>query len=311
MIKGTYLSADSKTDVAYYVFEPKDKENIKGVVQVSHGMQDYILRYKHLIEFLNEQGYVVCGNDALGHGYTTKEQCDKGFFAEKNGYKLVLSDLYTMTKIAKKMYKDVPHVLLGHSMGSFFARYYAYMFPNELDGRILCGTSGKVAGTGFAIKLLGVIKIFKGAKSPCKLAEKIMTGKYFKYVDNVETGKEWVTSDPERLKAYENDNIRGYQFKVGGYIDMLKVLRFVNSKKWARGINKKLPIALYSGSHDPVGDYGKGVNWVYGLLETQKVEDIYLKLYPKARHELHNEQTKIRNEFLTDVAMWLEDKLEK
>ena len=311
MIKGTYLSADNKTDVAYYVFEPKDKENIKGVVQVSHGMQDYILRYKHLIEFLNEQGYVVCGNDALGHGYTTKEQCDKGFFAEKNGYKLVLSDLYTMTKIAKKMYKDVPHVLLGHSMGSFFARYYAYMFPNELDGLILCGTSGKVAGTGFAIKLLGVIKTFKGAKSPCKLAEKIMTGKYFKYVDNVETGKEWVTSDPERLKAYENDNIRGYQFKVGGYIDMLKVLRFVNSKKWARGINKKLPIALYSGAHDPVGDYGKGVNWVYGLLERQKIEDIYLKLYPKARHELHNEQTKIRNEFLTDVTMWLEDKLQK
>lgn len=305
MIEGTYLSADGKTDVAYYIFDPKVKMMPRGIVQITHGMQDYILRYKELIEHLNNNGYIVCGNDDLGHGKTSKSAKTDGFFDYKNGNKKVLADIYTLTKIVKDKYGNIPYFLIGHSMGSFFARYYAYMYGEELSGLVLLGTSGKVIGTGFAIKLLSLLKTFKGKDKECAMLENIMLKKYYKYIDHVQTGKEWVTSDNEKLIEYENDPRCSFKFKIATYQDMLKTLKFVNSKKWARGIDKNLPIAIYSGSHDPVGDYGKGVSWVYGLLETQKVKNLQLKLYPKARHELHNETESIRQEFLNDIVIWL------
>ena len=311
MIRGTFLSADDKTDIQYFIFEPKIRIKPKGIVQITHGMQDYILRYMDMITFLNNQGYIVCGNDDLGHGYTAKNDDDKGFFDYKNGYKKVLADIYTMTKLAKKKYGDLPYFLIGHSMGSFFARYYAYIFPQELDGLILLGTSGKVVGTGFGIKLLSLLKFFKGEKAECPTMENLVVKNYYKYIDNVKTGKEWVTSNSEKLQEYENDPRSNFKFKTSAYQDMLKVLKFVNTKKWARGIDKKLPVAIYSGSHDPVGNYGKGVLWVYGLLESQKLESVVVKLYPKARHELHNEKENIKTEFCEDVKNWLNENVEK
>jgi len=41
-MEGRFLSADNRTQVKYYIFEPKGE--IKGVVQISHGMQDNILK---------------------------------------------------------------------------------------------------------------------------------------------------------------------------------------------------------------------------------------------------------------------------
>ena len=84
MIEETYLSADGKTDVVYYIFEPKVKIVPRGIVQIAHGMQDYVLRYNELILFLNNNGYIVCGNDDLGHGKTSKSPQTDGFFDFKN-----------------------------------------------------------------------------------------------------------------------------------------------------------------------------------------------------------------------------------
>ena len=90
---------------------------------------------------------------------------------------------------------------------------------------------------------------------------------------------------------------------------MPKVLNFVSSNKWYKGIDKDLPILLAAGSHDPVGQYGKGVAEVYSKLEKQKVLDIQLKLYAKARHELHNEQPEITDEFMKDTLKWLDERI--
>lgn len=308
MEKGYFLSSDGKTNVAYYFFGDI-KQEPKAIVQISHGMQGHIFRYIDLIEFLNKNGIVVCGNDHLGHGQTSKGTGNDGYFAKKNGYKFVTKDLYTMTSIAKDKYPNVPYFLLGHSMGSFFARYYAYLFPNELNGLIICGTAGKVPGTSFGIKLLSFIKFFKGDRSHCELAKKIMLKNYYKYIEKNETGKEWVTSDKTKLKECELDERCNFNFTASAYKDMLTVLKFVNTNKWAKGINKNLPILLASGAKDAVGDYGKGVCEVYSKLEKQKLNDLQMKLYAKAYHELHNEIPEIKNEFFDDVLNWTNDKI--
>lgn len=309
MEKGHFISSDGKSEIAYYIYNDIAQTKPKAVLQISHGMQDYIFRYGDLIKFLNKNGIVVCGNDDLGHGYTSYNKQLDGYFAKKNGYKFVVKDLYTMTKIAKDKYKDVPYFLLGHSMGSFFARYYAYLYPNELSGLILCGTSGKVFGTSFGIALLSLVKMFKGEKSYCKTMENMMLKKYFKYIKTIKTKREWVTSDEQKLSEYENDERCNFRFTASAYKDMLTVLKFVNTKKWAKGINKQMPIAIYSGSLDPVGNYGKSVCEVYKLLEKQKISSLKLKLFEGAYHELHNEKNEIKQEFFNDLIVWLNNKI--
>ena len=87
--KSTFLSHDGITDVAYYVFSPKNAVP-KAVIQLSHGMCEYIERYEKegFVSRLAEVGIVVCGNDHLGHGPSVSDE-KLGFFTETevvNGY---------------------------------------------------------------------------------------------------------------------------------------------------------------------------------------------------------------------------------
>jgi len=307
MEQSTFLSADNKTDVVYYIFD--DVKQPKAILQISHGMQEHILRYGDLIKFLNKKGIIVCGNDDLGHGQTSKSSETDGHFADKDGAKYVLQDLHTTTLLVKQKYPKLPYFLLGHSMGSFYARNYAYVYPNEVSGLILCGTSGKVAGTNFAIMLLSFMKTIGGKKGKFRFLEDIMLKSYFKYIDNVKTRREWVSRNEEKMAEYMADPKCQFKFTVSAYQDMLKTLKFVNTEKWAKGIDCELPILLCSGSKDPVGNYGKGVCNVYKLLEKQNIKDLQIKLYSDARHELQNELKETQNEFFEDINNWITQRI--
>ena len=41
------------------------------ILQVTHGMAEYWMRYEGYAAFMAQHGYVVCGNDHLGHGATS------------------------------------------------------------------------------------------------------------------------------------------------------------------------------------------------------------------------------------------------
>ena len=308
MQTNTFISADGKTNIYYYIFKPNGSP--RAVVQITHGMMDHILRYNDLIKRLNDEGVVVCGCDDLGHGETGNNS-RYGFFAKRNGPKYILEDLHTMTKIIKKEYSELPFFLIGHSMGSFFARLYAYKYSNELNGLMLLGTSGRVAGTNFALLLLDFLILFKGKEGYANKIEKLSTKTYYKYVDNVETGREWVTSNPEKFQEYLNDPKCGFRFTLGAYKDMISTLKFVSSNKWFKRLNKELPVFLASGVCDPVGQYGAGVAEVFKRLEKTNHVNLQLKLYEDARHELHNEIPLIANEFFNDVLAWINHQIEQ
>lgn len=305
-----FLSSDGKTKVAYYVYENKDVKP-KAVLQISHGMQEHLTRYTCLAEFLNRYGIVVCGNDHLGHGRTSASAETDGFFAERHGADYVLQDLHKMTLIAKKRYPNLPYFLMGHSMGSFFARLYASTYQNELDGLILCGTSGKVKGTNLGLLILDCLKLFKGKKAHSSLAEKIMCGTYFKYIPNKQSNFDWVTSNKEEMDNYLKNDRCQIRFTVSAYHDMVKTLKKVNSRSWAKKINKDLPIILLSGAQDPVGQYGKGVCQVYSMLEKQKVKHLDLRLYSNARHEPHNEKEPTKTEFYNDLHSFIDEHIKQ
>ncbi|MBQ7884705.1 MAG: alpha/beta fold hydrolase [Clostridia bacterium] len=303
-----FLSSDGMTQVAYYFFDDGITKP-KAVVQIAHGMQEHMLRYKDLAKELNKHGIVVCGNDHLGHGKTSTGAQTDGFFASKKGAEYVLKDLHHMTQIAKQNYAGVPLFMLGHSMGSFFARYYAGEYTNELNGLILCGTSGRVTGTNLALCMLSCMKCFKGKKSHSKFADYLMTNSYFKYIPDPVYKMEWITSEPDALEKYIQDERCKIKFTVGAYYDMVSTLKKVNQKSWVKRYNKNLPILLVAGAQDPVGQYGKGVCEVYSLFENQGMQNLDLRLYANARHEPFNEKEPTKSLFYNDIIQWLNNQM--
>ena len=117
----SFPSSDGKNTVRGYIYTPKNV-TARGVVQLSHGMIDYVGRYEALADYLTSKGYIFAGNDHLGHGATAASPEDLGFFAERDGYKYVIEDLYRMNKLLRDTFPALPLVLMGHSMGSFIAR---------------------------------------------------------------------------------------------------------------------------------------------------------------------------------------------
>ena len=87
-------------------------------------MVEFIDRYKPLAENLAARGILVTGNDHLGHGGSIRTKEDYGYFGEPDGNRALLEDLHAVTTLTKQLYPGVPYFLLGHSMGSFYARQY-------------------------------------------------------------------------------------------------------------------------------------------------------------------------------------------
>ena len=300
-----YPSANGTDTVVGYFYEQPEVRP-KAIVQISHGMMEYIRRYQPLAWYLAEHGYAVCGNDHLGHGATSGDTGRDGYFAEENGVECVLQDLHTMTGQAHSRWPGLPLILLGHSMGSFFARLYAERFGDELDGLVLSGTAGPNPMGGIGIALTKLLITFKGSMATSPFVEKIAFGAYCKRIPDAVTGKEWVTSDPDVLAAYTADPKCSFPFTVSGYHDLMEVLTLVNRKQWFTSLPLNLPVYLIAGEEDPVGDYGKGVRLVADRLKESGLEDVTLRLYPGCRHEVHNEKPADRELMYTELLAWLD-----
>ena len=64
----TYLSTDGVHQIHAVEWLPEGE--LRAVVQIVHGVAEYALRYDPLAQYLTEHGFLVCGEDHLGHGLT-------------------------------------------------------------------------------------------------------------------------------------------------------------------------------------------------------------------------------------------------
>ncbi len=294
-----FPSADGKTQVAGYFYTPSDGAP-KAVIQLSHGMCEYIGRYEPMIQVLAAAGYAVSGNDHLGHGDTSPGSY--GFFAEKDGVRLLLEDLYSMNQRTRQKYPGLPLILLGHSMGSFLARWFAEKNPEAQDALVLSGTGGPGMLMKVGKQLARLLTAVKGPHYVSKFMVKASTGSYCKGIEGSVSGSAWLSRDPAVWAAYDADGKCGFSFTVSAYRDLLTAHTHVNTAAWAGRLRKDLPVLLYSGDCDPVGSYGKGVRAVYQLLMEAGMEDVTLRLYPGGRHEMHNEIN--RDEVFRELIAW-------
>ncbi len=272
----------------------------KGIVQLVHGMAEHIHRYEDTAKALNAAGYHVVGHTHLGHGKLAKIQ---GYFADKDGWEAVLADTHSVRQWAQEQFPGAKHFLLGHSMGSFVARCYA-LRHSDLDGLIISGTGHFekpiLTAGGIIAKVQGLLG---GAAKPCKLLHSMNFDTNNKVVDNPKTGCDWLSRDEAQVAAYEADPLCGFMFTAKAYGDMFTGLGMLYPEKLT-AMNPEVPVYLFSGDHDPVGQLGAGVKQVHDELKVAGIKDLSMKLYEGGRHEMFNEIN--REEVWADLVSWLD-----
>lgn len=298
-----FPSADGVHHCAGYLWQPQGE--VRGVVQIVHGIAEHMGRYDHFARYLNAHGYAVCGEDHLGHGRTGQEAGQFGFFAPKNGWDLVTQDVHTLREQMGQRFPGVPYFLLGHSMGSFLARTYLCRYPGTVDGAMLSGTGQEPAALVAVGRLVStLLGWLRGPTWVSQMVHSLSLGAYNRQFRPNRTTVDWMCSDEQVLDAYLRDTLCSFTPTVGLYRDMLGGLRYISSSRALSRMDPNTSIYLFSGDKDPVGTNGAGVRKVYGYFKDHGTRDLELKLYPGARHETLNEPNHM--EVYADVLDWLE-----
>lgn len=300
----TYLSSDGAHNIHACLWLP-ETEPPRAVVQIVHGVSEYIRRYDHLARFLTDHGFAVCGEDHLGHGETAEADKSFGHFARHDGWTLVTADVRQLRERMGAQFPGIPYIMLGHSMGSFLTRTYLCRYPGTIDGAVLSGTGQEgallVAG-GKA--LASLIARFKGTDAISPLVHSLSLGAYNKQFAPNRTTADWISRDEAVVDAYLNDPYCTVTPSVGLYRDMLGGLQYIASPRALSRMDPDTPVYIYSGDQDPVGSNGAGVRKVHGYFKARGTRDLTLRLYPNGRHEMHNEIN--RAEVYQDLLAWLE-----
>ena len=308
MRRESFLSNDGDTDISYCVFAP-NKTKPRAIIQLVHGFCDHILRYEYLAEQLCEDGFVLVGNDHVGHGYTAKSEDELGFTVSGGGAACMVKDTHRLTRLMKKEYPDLPVILLGQGMGSIIARIYAEHYSKDIFAAVLIGTDGGGVRARAGRKLSQIVISEKGEMERCEMLSKFAFGKYNKKFKKEKSPYSWLTSDETQRKEIAEDRLCCFVPTARMMYDTFDMLLAVNKDEWAGKIDKKLPILMISGECDPFGDYGKGVRAVYKKLKKAGVKDLTIRLYNEDRHELLFERNK--EVVVKNTLDWIKDKLEE
>lgn len=301
-----YIPSTNKKDLLRtLLWEPEGP--VKAILQISHGMIEHMGRYERFAEYLTKKGFVVIGNDHLGHGKTAV-RVNYGYFTpEVDSGRYVVRDLHRVSLYIQRRYPSVPFFLLGHSMGSFMARRYATMYGKELDGLILLGTGGQPEGMlKIGLCIVQILTALKGNRANSWLLEKICFSLYNKRCKPARTPSDWLTTDEKSVDQYRNDPYCTFKFTLNGYQTLFESISYIQDKRNIRKIPKSLPILFMSGEGDPVGEYGEGVKKVVESYRKNGIWDVTCHLYQEARHELLHEREYMR--YQEDMMKWLEER---
>ncbi|EGT3796320.1 alpha/beta hydrolase [Clostridioides difficile] len=295
-------------DIYTYKWEDENIKKPKAVIQIAHGMAETAQRYETFAKVLTKNGYIVYINDHRGHGKTAKIIENVGHLAEKEGFRCLVEDMYTLTNIIKKENEDLPIYLFGHSMGSFASQRYIMDYSNNLAGLILCGSNGK---QGIILNLAHLIinreikKYGRRSKSN-KINNLIFGGEIIRR--NEKTKFDWLSRDKEQVEKYINDPFCGVVCSCGFFYDLVQGLKEIEDKENLKKVPLDIPIYIISGDKDPIGKNGKGVLRLRDRYIKLGVKDVTCKLYKDGRHELLNEIN--REEVFEDIICWLNNKIE-
>lgn len=303
-----YLSRDRVTKIHSIEWIPDGE--IVGILQMCHGMVEYIDRYDEFAAYLAGKGFYVVGHDHLGHGKSVRSQEDYGHFDEAKGNQYVVGDIHILRLRTMKKYPDIPYFMLGHSMGSFLVRQYLTMYGQGLAGAIIMGTGYQPLPVLLAGQFLcRILAALKGWRHRSPLVDGLCLGVYRRHFKSGGGAGDWTTSDPQMWEKYTQDPLCHFRFTLAGYYQMLEGMKALARSDSMKRLPKDLPVFFVAGEDDPVGAFGKGVRKVYEKYKAAGMENVDLKLYRDDRHEILNETD--RDKVYEDLYLWLRENLEQ
>lgn len=302
----TFLSQDKRTMLHGVRWVPESGK-YEAVLQIAHGMIEYVERYEEFAQYMAERGYLVVGHDHLGHGDSVERPEDWGYIAEKDADRLMIEDMHRLRTMTGKENPGMPYFMLGHSMGSYLLRKYITEYGKGLAGALIVGT-GSVPDivTKAGMQVIKCIARFKGWRYRSRFVEKLFfSGAYHKFsMDGKNLENSWLTKDTEIAAKYYAEPRCTFHFTLNGYYTVVKLVYYDNQPENTAKIPKELPLVLLSGADDPVGNMSKGVLLVKKQLKEAGIKDLACKLYENDRHEILNETD--RGMVYRDILKWCE-----
>jgi alpha-beta hydrolase superfamily lysophospholipase len=294
-VRSFRLDTDPGVSLFVYRWEPPAGRPVKAVAQVAHGMAEHAGRYARFAAALNEAGYAVYAPDHRGHGLSVSDPGDLGSFGGKGGLLRVVEDQERLRRRIVADHPGTPIVLFGHSMGSFIVRAYLYMHAPAVAGAILSGTRG------------GKIPLVAAGRAVARrssILHAMSFGDYNRAFKPVRTEADWLSRDAAEVDKYCADPACGFVLTTQGWIDVLGLIMAIQKLANVRKMPRDLPVYVFSGEEDPVGDRGAGVRATLALFAQAGLSRVTHRLYPGGRHEMLNETN--RDEVQRDVIAWLD-----
>lgn len=293
-----YLSSNGSTLIHCVKWVP---ENPIGVIQIVHGITEHIDRYEEFANYMVNQGYIVIGNDHLGHGKSIITDKPKMFIGELGSWNYLVKDINTLYEIITEEYK-LPTYLIGFSLGSFVSRHYLIDYNPFYQKAILVGTGIQPNIVLNILKLIVKGEVKKiGVENTSKFIRELSFGTYNKQIKDAKTDYDWLTSSEEEINKYINDPLVGKDTTGSLFYELLDGMVYTSKLSNIKKM-KELPILLLSGLDDPVGSKGNGVKKLENIYKKNNI-DVSLKLYEGKRHDLFHETNKLEvfNDILTYI----------
>ncbi|KYH03827.1 alpha/beta hydrolase [Chryseobacterium cucumeris] len=300
--KSTFLPSkiNSSSQLFYTLFSPK---TAKATLLIVHGMQEHSGRYAEIAEYFTSHGIAVLTYDHLGHGKSVKDKKDIGFFQLEKPDERLVADAEMMADYLAEQYPDVPHFILGHSMGSFITRCLLQKESSKFSGAIITGTGGPLPG-------IDILRGYLSLATAIAPRHRTFLNSVFTSVNNKHFKKDqdfsdtsWLSVNPKNRQAFEKDELCGIPFTHNAFYTLFTIYKKATARNWAAPISKSFPFLFVSGQKDPIGDFGKGVMQTVNNLKIDGFQNVDLKIYPDMRHEILNES--IREQVLKEIHNWI------
>jgi len=298
------LKTEDNIEVHVHSWLPADGREIKGIIQVAHGMAEHAARYENFAENMTLAGYAVFANDHRGHGLTAGTVKNTGFISGVNSWISVLKDMKMLNDHIHETYKNSKVILLGHSMGSFYSRAYLENYPETISGLILSGTAWHPAWLlNFGLMVSNMQCFFKGEKNRSHLLDKLSFGAFNGKFKPNKTPFDWLSRDINACKKYADDDYCGWIATSSFFRELFRMLKFIHKPDLYHNADKNMPVLIFSGENDPVGNFTKGPKKMYAFLKSKGFANLTLTIYPGGRHEMLNEVNK--NEVYKNLVEWI------
>ena len=261
-----------------------------------HGFSDHCNFYAELFPALAQHGIKVYSFDQRGWGRSARTSAQKGRTGPTSQ---VMQDMTSFIQNLPADEKDIPLMLMGHSMGGAQVLTYAATGPKDVLSTI----------RGFLVEAPYIA--LDPASAPWKItvATGRLAGKVFPNVQMVQKlDASKVCRDPDVCKAWDADPLCHDTGTLQGMAGMLDRGADLDQRKVVvkegAGEGGKTRFWVGHGTADAVCAFEACRKW----FESVQVQDKQMEVYDGWYHKLHSEPGEDKVRFANDVTKWILDR---